>query len=262
MRKVLFAVSVVMLVCLLSILSAMAKPANASRAADEREIKQLMLQKDHIPSNFRTKFYPIKIADSWARVCYIVFDRDPHGQEISSGIINEADLGGNIFKKSGGKWRLVVYCYIEGITPNECRKVGLPLATAKKIGVLVFQVANGAEEKEIQRVVLKATHFTGLYEYDGGVAKTKPKFDPIEFDGCWASAHYDQTSTVRGLEYLPREASYLLKKSGGKWIAVYEYGGGMMLKELKKVGLSPATARRLGIQVSNVTDGDEGHFLH
>lgn len=135
------------------------------------------------------------------------------------------------------------------------------ISTKGKTAKTVVKATRVSDEKEIKSAVLKAAHFTGQYKYDGGVAKTEERFDPIVFVGNWASAHYDQTSKVRGLEEIPSQVSYLLKKSKGKWCAIYEYQGGMMLKEIKKVGLTPVTARQLGISVSHISDGDEGRFL-
>ena len=237
---------------------------SASIASDEQQIKQLVVAKNHVPPGRKVKFFPIKITDGWAKACFVVADVGPSGNEIHvpGSITDERDLAPAILKKIDGKWNIVFDRYLEGMTPTQCRQIGLPIAIAKRIGVVVFEIADQTTTREIRREVLRATHFTGEYKYDGGVAKTQAKFEPIKVYGGWASAYYDLTSKVKGLETIPNEESYVLKRTGSQWHAIYACQGGMQLRECKRIGLSPDIARRVGIQIGpDIPDADVGHVM-
>lgn len=229
MKKVFTIVLVVAMLMMLAG-SVSAKPM-MSRASDERDIQRLVLKKECITPDLRVKFSPIRFVDSWAKVCYpTIYWRDDKGKEMPphfSG--DQMDMAQFLLTKRNGKWQLMIK-YVEGVLPSECRKIGLPMTTASELGITVFKVAAGDEARQIERSVLDADRTI--------LSGQKVKFNPIKLSDGWANASYSSDVTS------------VLKKSGGKWRRVYTTGqDAISLKDCKRVGILPQTARKIGLQI-------------
>lgn len=102
--------------------------AKVIRVADEKAIKQVFRAKN--PGS-KIEFDPIMIDSGWATTGLTFIEKKER-------IPDQAVC---ILKKNKGKWAVVLRYVEDGpkgpMTAKWCKKIGLPLATAKKIGIQV-----------------------------------------------------------------------------------------------------------------------------
>lgn len=108
-----------------------------------------------------------------------------------------------------------------------------------------------ADEQQIKQIVLKFLGFpvTGVKD-KGKSSEERVRFDPIKIAGVWASPSFVIVDK-RGKEW-PYDAGLLLRKTKGRWMWVMQFYGGMISpKKAKQLGLTPSTAKKLGIRLEN-----------
>lgn len=114
-------------------------PAKAKPVSDQLLIKKAVLVYDDAraknkvsTSLSKVKFGPIKIVSGWATTTYI--NINDKGKVVPD---NQADYT-YILKKVKEKWQVAMKSDIAAIDIDQCKKIGLPFSTAKKLDVVQF----------------------------------------------------------------------------------------------------------------------------
>lgn len=135
MRRIVWLVFAVFCLTLATSVVAKPKAVKVKKISQTLQIKRAVLNwqgqqgrgpKTVIPLK-SVRFGPIKIADGWAMTTYVPLDS--HGREI------EGDGCQYLLRYIKGHWQMVRQYFEGNIEPKIAKKLGLPKATAKKLGI-------------------------------------------------------------------------------------------------------------------------------